>query len=409
MLKKINSKTLYLYSFSLFIIAALYGLLIRWNFTFPITSFPYKNVLQSHSHVAFLGWGYLTVIAIILKLFVPNVEKNKPIYKVLFFICSLAVFLMLFSFPLGGYKVFSIVLLSVFGIATYVISYLILKDLNINCIASKLIKFGVYYYLLSSLATWFVAVVMVTQGKTDLYYNTIYFYLHFLYNGFFVFALFGILFKILENHKVAISKKLQNGFFIYLNVSCIPAYTLSTLWSNVNSTYYVIGFAASVLQLVSLVYLVAIVKQIFKKIKWNYILTTLLKFGLIAYALKVIIQFFSSFPYFVEKSLALKPYLIIGYLHLFTLAFMSVILLLFLIKLNGFSIKNIVSKLGIGIFLFSIFITELLFFMQGFLLLLRYGLIPNYNLLLLTFSCLLVIGLVLIFINQFQNKYLFKN
>ena len=88
---------------------------------------------------------------------------------------------------------------------------------------------------------------------------------------------------------------------------------------------------------------------------------------------------------------------------------MSVILLLFLIKLNGFSIKNIVSKLGIGIFLFSIFITELLFFMQGFLLLLRYGLIPNYNLLLLTFSCLLVIGLVLIFINQFQNKYLFKN
>jgi len=394
----------YFFAFTLFILSALYGLLIRWNFVFPIESFVYKNFLQSHSHVAFLGWGYISIITLITQCYLTEYQIQNKVYKTSLAIVMTTVVLMLISFPIGGYKVFSIVLLAVFGITSYVLSYRLLKDLKGIGIDVKLIKYGIYYYLLSSLATWFLAVVLVTQGKTDLYYNTVYFYLHFLYNGFFVFTLFGLLFKIFKINNISINNNFQYNFFIYLNIACIPAYALSVLWSRVLSIFYVVGFAASFLQLISLIFLFKIIKSVFSQLKWNTISKLLLMFGLIAYSLKIVMQVFSSFPYFVEKSLALKPFLIIGYLHLFTLGFMSVMLLLILIEFGKIQLKSSFSKIGVYIFLTGILITELLFFLQGSMIIMGLGMFQNYNIYLLIFSSFIVIGLIFIYFNQFKNR-----
>ena len=404
MLFKKDSKLLSLLALSLFMLSAIYGLLLRWNFTFSLPFVNYHHFLQSHSHVAFLGWGYLATIGVLLSNFVEVNAKQKKVYKIAILIIVVAIALMLISFPLGGYKLFSIVLLSVFGLASYVLSYRLLKDIKGNSVAVKLIKYGIYYYILSSLATWFLAGVVVTQGKTDLYHNTIYFYLHFLYNGYFVFVLFGFLFKIFEKQKITISKKLQENFFIYLNVACIPAYALSILWSGVSSVYYIIGFAASILQLFSLFFLIKIVRQAIPQLKWNSISKLLLNFALIAYSLKICIQIASAFPYIVKKSLALKPFFIIGYLHLFTLAFMSVLLFLILDKLKIVMLKNNISKIGIIIFLIGVFTTEVILFLQGYLFFKGLSPIVNYNLLLLIFSAVMVIGLLVLFVNRFRNQ-----
>ena len=399
-----KEKLFYLIPLILFILSALYGLLIRWNFIFPIKSFIYKNFLQSHSHVAFLGWGYIATIGAIIHCFVPSTTKQKTAYKTTIFIILITIFLMLFSFPLGGYKLFSIVLLCLFGVTSYVLSYLLLKDIKGKSIAVKFIKYGIYYYLLSSLATWFLAYVLVSQGKTELYYNTVYFYLHFLYNGYFVFILFGLFLKIIENQQVLIPKKHQNNFFIFLNLACIPAYALSILWSRVGIVFNIIGFFAAILQLISLVYLFKILSEVTSKLKWTLVSKVLLKFSVIAYSLKILIQIVSAFPYFVEKSLALKPFLIIGYLHLFTLGFMSVFVFLILIKLQKIQLNTITSKVGLFIFLLGIIGTELLLFTQGFLVLIRFNTIPNYNLWLFTISILLFLGLLLIFVNQLKKE-----
>lgn len=403
MLLSKNCRFLYLYAFTLFILSALYGLLLRWNFAFPTKFIPYQNLLQSHSHVAFLGWGYLLVIGAITHYFVSDNKLGK-VYKATLTILLVVIPLMLISFPLGGYKVFSIVLLAVFGLTSYVLSFRILKDLQGNNTSAKLIRYGIYYYLLSSLATWFLAFVIATQGKTDLYYNTVYFYLHFLYNGFFVFALFGLLFKIFENQQIVISEKLQKRFFYYLNIACVPAYALSVLWSTDFSWYYIIGFVASVLQFISLVFLIKIMRQAFLQINWHFISKLLLKFALFSYSLKIISQILSSFPYFVEKSLALKPFFIIGYLHLFTLGFLSVLLFLILDQMEKLNLHKPISKVGIILFLSGIFITESLLFLQGFLFLFQLNAIKNYSLILLIFSFLLVVGLLVVFGNQFSKK-----
>ncbi len=404
-----NHRFLYVYAFTLFILSALYGLLLRWNFTYPLTFVDYHHFLQSHSHVAFLGWGYLATIGVLLSNFVEASTKQKKIYKITISIIVVTITLMLISFPLGGYKAFSIVLLSVFGLTSYVISYRLLRDIKGNSVAHKLIKYGIYYYILSSLATWFLAGVLVSQGKTDLYHNTVYFYLHFLYNGYFVFVLFGFLFKTFKKQKITISKKLQENFFLYLNVACIPAYALSVLWSDVSAVFYVVGFAASILQLISLFFLMKIVRQALPQLKWKSISKLLLKFGLIAYLLKIVIQIASSFPFIVEKSLALKPFFIIGYLHLFTLAFMSIFLFLILAELRIIEFRNTISKIGIGTFLIGIFITETLFFSQGFLFLNGFGPIKNYNLLVLIFSFFMVFGLLFIFLSQFKKQVILTN
>ena len=396
-----NNRTLILYSLLLFIFSAFYGLVLRWNFAFPSALISYKNLLQGHSHVAFLGWGYLAAIFGIFKLFIPEGKRNSPVYKVTLTIIVTTITLMLFSFISNGYKVFSIVLLSVFGVATYVLSFRMLKDLKGSDTSTNLVKYGIYYYLISSLATWFLAFVIVTQGKTDLYYNSVYFYLHFLYNGFFVFTLFGLLFKILKKQKITISTSLKKYFFIFLNIACIPAYILSILWSTKSITYNIIGFLASVLQLISLLFLFKILKQILVQLKWGNTSKILLKFAMVAYLLKILAQLASSLPYFVEKSLALKPYFIIGYLHLFTLAFMSVLLILLLKQLKAIYINSIISKVGIGFFLTGIFFTEILLFLQGFLLLMKQKPINNYTIILLIFSFFIVVGIIQIFVSQF--------
>ena len=393
-----------MYAFLLLLLSASYGLLIRWNFTFPMVSFPYQNMVQSHSHVAFLGWGYLVSIGAVIQLIVKPDITQKRIYNYCLGIITISITLMLISFPIGGYKVFSIVLLAIFGLTSYVLSYRLLLDLKGSGYALKLIRFAIYYYILSSLATWFLAGVLLTQGKTDLYFNTVYFYLHFLYNGFFVFVLFGLLFKIFERQKIHISEKLLKGFFIYLNAACIPAYALSTLWSDVAEIFYVIGFAASVLQFISLLFLFFIIKKAVLHIEWSVISKLLLKFSLLAYGLKIIFQIVSSFPYFVEKSLALKPFFIIGYLHLFTLAFMSVLLFLLLNQLKIITMRSKISIIGISAFLVGIFCTELLLFLQGGLLLLRSNPISDYNMLLLSFYFLIVLGLIVLFVKQFNTN-----
>ncbi len=408
MLVSKKSRFLYLYAFTLFILSALYGLLMRWNFAFPTKLLSYQNLLQSHSHVAFLGWGYIVVIGAIMYYFVSDVKKQSSVYKTTLAILLVTISFMLISFPLGGYKVFSIVLLAVFGLTSYVLSFRILKDLQGNNTSAKLIRFGIYYYLLSSLATWFLAFVIVTQGKTDLYYNTVYFYLHFLYNGFFVFVLFGLLFKIFENQHIVISEILKRSFFIYLNIACIPAYALSVLWSTDVLLFNVVGFVSSVLQFISLVFLIKIMRQAFLQINWHFISKLLLKFALFSYSLKIISQILSSFPYFVEKSLALKPFFIIGYLHLFTLGFLSVLLFLILDQLGKLNLHKPTSKVGILLFLAGVFITESLLFLQGFLFLFQFDAIKNYSLILLIFSFLMVVGLLVVYVNQFHKERIIK-
>lgn len=373
-----------------FIISAIYGLVLR---LYSIVDVPitYKNILQAHSHVTFLGWGFLAVISLVGFVYYPKKLEKSKYLKRLFSIMTLTLVGMLISFPIQGYKVFSIVLLSVFLITSYVYLISILKELkSVKNYSAKFIKTGVFYYFLSSIAIWAIAYITIKFGKTDLYYNSIYFYLHFLYNGFFVFMLFGLLIKYFEDKQLIIEQKHVKYFYLFTNLACVPAYALSLLWSEVSSFVYYIGFFAGFLQLISLFYLYKLIKVFLKSLNTKHIKFVAI-FVMTSYFIKVCIQFLSVFPIVIEKAVQFKPYFIIGYLHLFTLGFMS----LFIILLLLIHPKIKLDRFGLNILIAGIFLSEFFLFFQGILSLFQKG-INQINLILFVVSSLMPIGILII-------------
>ena len=143
--------------------------------------------------------------------------------------------------------------------------------------------------------------------------------------------------------------------------------TLSILWSEVSIIFNYIGFIASILQLISLFYLFKILQEVYSTIKMEYTSKFLLKFALIAFALKTNNSSFSGFPCYCNKINGFKT-LFYNWLSSFIyFRVFECVLLLILNKTGNFNIKHFISKIGIVIFVAGIVITELILFLQGFL------------------------------------------
>ena len=57
------------YALFLLLISAGFCVLLRLHLWRSISQLPYLNLIQGHSHVAFLGLGYLAAILVIRRLF----------------------------------------------------------------------------------------------------------------------------------------------------------------------------------------------------------------------------------------------------------------------------------------------------------------------------------------------------
>ena len=383
----------------LFFLSALYGLFMRLNAVYTLPFFDYAKFLQAHSHITFLGWGFMSVTALYNWLFLPKYIAFNSFFKWLFGVEFLSIGLMLISFPIQGYKAFSIVLLSVFLLTSYVYIFNFFKHYIHNSKHNKttalFIKSSLLFYILSSFGIWAIGIVVATQGKTDLYYNSIYFYLHFLYNGFFVFALFGLFIHLLTKKGIHFSKTKTQRFFWLMFIACIPAFTLSLVKSE-NMAITSIGIISASIQLFALYYLIGIINSI--KLSSTRLIKTLISVVLLSYFIKVILQFGSSIPIFKALIVGLKSYFVIGYIHLVTLGIVSsmIIYLLFEFKLLNSDKKY--SKMGVSCFLLGVISTEFTLFIQGILIWAAKSTLPNYSHLILIESAILLIGILYLLI-----------
>ena len=386
-------------TFLLFFLASSYGWLMRLNGVISLPLISYIKILQAHSHVAFLGWGFMTISVFFNLNFLPKKIAFSQQYILLFAIQLVSIALMLVSFAWQGYKVFSIVLLSIYAIASYVYVYFFYKDNDLNSKSKTVrlfIKASVFYYLVAMCAIWAVGAIVATQGKGELYHNIIYFYLHFLYNGFFIFALAGLFFNVFEKKLHQNSEKKQILFFWLLFIACTPSYLLSLVKS---TSFWVIsgGFLAAFIQLVALFYFIKIIKQVFSL---DFKKEPLLQLVFASFILKLILQFASAFPDLSQLLPVLKSYFVIGYIHLVTLGIISSFLLFLLQKNNFIHLK----KQVLLFFVFGVVSTELLLFLQGVLVgFFKYAL-PYYSVLLFLASSVLLISLFQIIIQFFKPK-----
>lgn len=397
----ITIKKQVLISLFYFLLAASLGLLLR---LFPVTdlSATYKYIVHTHSHIALLGWVYVGLTSLIYYLFIKKEVQKK--YLVLFWCTQITILGMLVSFPITGYALFSIIFSTLFLLCSYWF-YVFFKRNN-TCnkkkYSYKFINTSLLFMVFSSIGPWALGIIMNTLGNTSHWYkNAIYFYLHFQYNGWFIFCLLGLFFFILEKNKIQVDKEFISPFYKYMIISCFLALFLSFLWIKPSKLIYFLSGLGVVYQIIALGKFQLIINNYKRNIKkvFSSLILKLLQFVYFLFILKIILQFISAIPYFAELILQIVDF-VIGYLHLTFLGIVSLSLFVFLhqfklLKLFSFAIK---------IYLLGFVISEVLIIYKGFCNWQQVSIFNNYYMSLVIVSALIPLSLILLFFQNLSKK-----
>jgi hypothetical protein len=376
------------------IAAAILGLLLRSAFVFDLPAFiNYKHIQQTHSHIAMMGWiygGLFTLIVYIYNLY-------NPFYNKLFWYTQITVFGMLFSFPFQGYGLFSIFFSTCFLLLNYVFVYHVFKDFkskNIVSKSSRLIKLSLVFLLIASLGIFSLGVIMNSPfNKTALYYGVIQFFLHFQFNGWFVFAILGIFFKVLEDQNIKVNSSLFNKFVFFLTISCILTLALAITWSTPFPFIFFINSIGVIIQLIALFYFYKIlvtVNQEFKS-KVSKLVYTLFCIAIVSLSVKIIIQSAVSIQEIAIISYTIRNF-VIGFIHLLMLGCIT----MFIFGMISYTKlwDDSKSVKGIIVFIVGILLTELLLFSQGLMIWMKMGFFSHYYLAIFLASILLPLGVI---------------
>lgn len=351
-------------TFAYFAVIALLGLYLRAEFVFPFQLLNFKNILHAHSHFAMLGWIYNLLFIAILFIYSDKIINFKK-YNILFWITQFISLGLLFAFTIQGYKVFSIVFSVLHIFISYIFAGFIYADLKNEFISSLSIKFifaGLFFLILSSLAPWGLTFVVILKlSNNDLYNQLIYFYLHFQYNGWFIFTFLGLWLKYLEPYINSDLFRFPNKLFYTLFFSNIAAFSLSLLGFDYHYLLNIFAFIISAVQLIAFFKLFNFLNLSLKYAEFsNSNAKFLFRFSLIALFTKFLLQLISALPKINLPAFIARD-VVIGYLHLIMLGVLSFGMIAFLMTNELIPInKNLIS--GIHLFLFAFIITELYLF-----------------------------------------------
>ena len=386
---RLHTRTAFLY----FCIAAFLGVFLRLFFVTPIGA-NFRYVVHAHSHIALLGWVYLALITLIYRLYIPPGTKTI-LYKRIFQFTQNTLIGMLCTFPFTGYALWSIIFSTLFLFSSYITAWYFFKNVdavNKQTFSFKCIRAALWYMLISSVGPWAVGGVMATLGKTSIWYKlSIYFYLHFQYNAWFILALCGILFYFLEKNGPLKDRGSLSRFFYLTNVGIVLSLFLSALWLEPHWVFYVLGALGAIFQLMGFLEFSSIVKRSV----WTVISPfqrQLLRMAFLLLWGKILLQVLSAIPFFADLGFR-YPDFIIGYLHWTFLGVVSISLLVFL---NRAELLLVPPKL-FWLYLTGFILSELLIFYKGVAIWLGIPFLSDYFLLLALVSALmpLALGLML--------------
>lgn len=382
------------------LIVGIIGSLMRFYLVHPIQGFNFQFVLHGHSHLAFLGWVFMALFVLLAYAYLPPEKLKSGKYPLLFMILQIANLGMLATFPWTGYAFWSIVFSTIHAVSTIYFAWIFIKDVQPNLpqiqqVSFQFVKWALILMMVSNLAPFALGPISVIQGKNDLYHLVIYFYLHFQYNGWFTFALLGLILWLLERSGVSTqSKAVKWGFKLKL-VAVFPAYILSTLWTESGIEWNFLAGIVAFVQLMGLAYLLSF---IFRHLGFlifpdSLVQKVLLYCGILAISIQHILMFLSAFP--VLDNLAFSRPIVIAYLHLVLVGFVSFWLFFFFLKLK-FIHESIPAKFGFYIFLGAFLGTELILVFPS--------IVSNSILILFVFAVIQVLGILCVLFNTQKVK-----
>jgi hypothetical protein len=239
---------------------------------------------------------------------------------------------------------------------------------------------------------------MATLGNTSIWYKlSIYFYLHFQYNGWFILALCGIFIYLLEQKSFTPEKRDFNRFFYTLNAGVILSLFLSALWTEPPVIVYVLGLLGAVLQLLGFMEFFSMIKTFWKE-QMSFLSAfqkNLLKISWSILIIKILMQLLTAIPYFTQLSFFYTDF-VIGYLHLTFLGLISISLFVFL-QTRGLLV---LPKWTFFIYFTGFVLSEILIFYKGTVLWLGLPLFVDYFWILTAVSSLLPVSVGILLIQN---------
>jgi len=392
---QLNTKFWLKFSLLNLCIVASLGVLMRYKIGFEFPYLNQKNLQHSHSHFAFAGWASHTLMVLMvyyLQNKIAEFQGNK--YKNIIIANLICSYGMLIFFLIQGYGIISIIFSTASILVAYYFAYQFIKDLKLldsDLLSKNWFKAALFFNVISSLGTFYLAYMMASKNFVqDYYLSSIYYYLHFQYNGWFFFASMGLILGLLN------LRKSENPFyetsFKLFTISCIPAYFLSILWLDLPIWLYIITvLAASVQAYAWFKFLFILIKTRRNSLE-NYapLLRYILLFVGFALSIKLILQLGSTVPFISQLAFGFRP-IVIAYLHLVLLAIITLVLL-FYIYANHLIHINKKIKYGVLLFSIGVFLNEIVLAVQG-IAAFSYTLIPYVNEMLFGVAVVLLIGI----------------
>lgn len=400
-------------SFANFLIAAIYGCLMRYAFVAGVNGLEYHNIMHAHSHVAMLGWLYQALFSLIIALFITD-QKIQSKYNNLFWATQISVAGMAISFPIQGYGIASISFSMIHVVLSYRFSYKLIRDLKLQKDSPSILflRTALYLMILSTMALWLIAPVMSLklQGSA-LYYGLVQFFLHFQFNGWYIFGAFALLFKLFENKNIVIAFERLKWFYYLLLISCFMTFTLAVTWSTPLLILFYINSFGVILQLLAMISFFAIVGPLNKFVKQcvGRSVYVLLNMAIGAIAFKILIQSVVVIPFIAEIAYTIRNF-VIGFIHLLLLAGITTMVMALGIEMKWIDIKKGSLKCGLWVLLIGIFTTEAMLFLQGSMLWAGLGFAPFYYESIFIASVLMPVGILSIMFSflPFESKTIRK-
>lgn len=343
-------------------VVALLGVLLRYKIAWSMPGLNYKYLLNAHSHFAFVGWVTTALYTALLYIMVRAGRPLTGIYQILLWLNQAASYGMLVSFIWEGYDTVSIVFSALSVLVSFGFIFLYARDMRRVKLPRSvhLALVGALLFLLLSSNGPFLLAYSMSHGIGDrnFYFNAIYLYLHFQYNGWFTFAVLALFFYSLSSLGIPYCKRYSRWFLGLMLGACIPAYALSLLWTGPSIWVWIVAGISGLTQWLALPWLLLLIwrsrGELARLPSPVLILWTM---SLVAFVLKIGLQGLSVIPALGRLAFGWRP-VIIAYLHLVMLCFISFFLVGLMIREGWLVIDSTLARWGLGAWITGVLLNE---------------------------------------------------
>ena len=384
-----------------FLLVAVLGVLMRYKIAYSLPIVDQKHVQEAHSHFAFYGWITQIIYVLIIR-YLHGIlsEQQLKKYHTLLVVNAISAFVMIPSFIYNGYYWLSIAASTAALLTSFVFFFFLLMDLKgKQDIAKPWFIGGFFFAVISSVGVFGLSYMMSSGNMTqNLYLSSTYYYLHFQYNGFFIFSCIGFLFHSLKEIGAEISEKDNKMIFWLMFVGCVIGFGLSVLWIKMPLWIFIAIILGTIVQTIGAVKLYLVVKKNWPKLVLNF--SALQRFVLMyvgfAFFAKIVLQLGSTIPALSQFAFGFRN-VVIAYLHLILLMCVSAFLINQILATNVFKITKPVTT-GLKLLLLGIFLNEAVLGLMG-IFSIKYISIPYTPQILLAVSLLMLVSLGIMLVN----------